>query len=45
MTMSGLVIQSFDAPGSNPIGLTYDGLYLWLADHSENKIYKMAIQE
>ena len=34
-------IDSFDSPGSSPTGLTFDGTYLWNADDSADKIYKL----
>ncbi len=37
------VIESFDAPGYEPAGLAFDGKYLWVADLSEDKIYKLDI--
>ena len=30
-----------DSPESNPLGLAFDGTYLWNADHSDDKIYKL----
>ena len=35
------VIDSFDSPGSAPRGLAFDGTYLWNADSSNDKIYKL----
>ena len=37
----GTILASFDSPGSSPTGLTFDGTYLWNADASANKIYKL----
>ncbi len=35
------IIHSFDAPGSGPVGLCYDGRFLWNADFSGGKIYRI----
>lgn len=35
------VIDSFATPYSSPRGLTWDGSHIWLADYSEEKIFKM----
>jgi hypothetical protein len=35
------VIDSFASPGSIPTGLAWDGQYLWNADKSDYKIYKI----
>ncbi len=35
------VVDSFDAPGICPEGLTFDGTYLWLSDWCEEKLYKL----
>jgi len=37
----GDVIYSFDSPSNLPIGLTWDGTYLWNADDGTGKIYKI----
>lgn len=31
----------FDSPGLNPLGLAFDGTYLWNADPTDDKIYKL----
>ena len=36
---TGEVIESFDAPGSYPTGLTFDGENLWLADYKTDMLY------
>jgi hypothetical protein len=38
---SGSVITSFDAPGNEPMGLAYDGAYLWLVDDENDTCYKL----
>jgi len=35
------VIDSMPSPGPNPSGLAFDGTYLWHADATEDKIYKL----
>lgn len=35
---SGMVVQNFAAPYSNPSGLTFDGKNLWLADYKADKL-------
>jgi glutamine cyclotransferase len=37
----GDVVNSFDSPGSNPLGLAWDGTYLWNVDNHDIKIYKL----
>jgi len=37
----GDVVQRFDPPGSNPMGLAYDGTYFWNVDRQSDKIYKL----
>ena len=39
--MSGEVVKSFDAPGTVPYGLTFDGKYLWLCDYITDLIYQL----
>jgi hypothetical protein len=34
----GKVVQKFEAPYSNPSGLTFDGKNLWLADYKVDKL-------
>ena len=36
-----VILKEFDSPGDNPTGLTWDGNYLWNADWSTDKIYKI----
>ena len=43
MSKTGTVITSFDAPGNDPNGLVFDGTYLWHADSSSDKIYKLSL--
>jgi len=38
----GEVITSFAAPGPGPLGLAWDGEYLWNADWETNMIYKLS---
>ncbi len=38
----GEVITSFAAPGSGPLGLAWDGEYLWNADWETTMIYKLS---
>jgi len=38
----GEVITSFSAPGAGPLGLAWDGEYLWNADWETNMIYKLS---
>lgn len=33
--------QRFDSPGTGPVGLCYDGRFLWNADYSSGKIYRI----
>jgi DNA-binding beta-propeller fold protein YncE len=35
------IISRIPAPGSGPVGLTYDGRYLWNADYGGGKIYRI----
>jgi hypothetical protein len=35
------IVNSFPAPGTNARGLAWDGNYLWCADASDNKVYKL----
>lgn len=35
------ILQSFAAPGRGPVGLCYDGRFLWNADFSSGKIYRI----
>jgi len=39
---AGEVITSFSAPGTGPLGLAYDGTYLWNADWETEMIYKLS---
>jgi hypothetical protein len=39
--VSGNVLQQFDAPGSQPWGMTFDGIHLWLVDFAEKRISKI----
>ena len=41
LMINGTVVGSFDSPGPNPTGLTWDGAYLWNSDRMSNKIYKL----
>ncbi len=38
---SGNVIRSFNAPGTEPAGLAFDGVYLWHADSGTDRVYKI----
>jgi streptogramin lyase len=31
----------FNSPGTNPMGLAFDGTYLWNADYTDDKLYKI----
>jgi len=35
------ILSSINAPGQNPLGLTWDGSYLWVADVDESKLYQL----
>jgi glutamine cyclotransferase len=35
------IIESFESPGSGPVGLCYDGRFLWNSDFSGGKIYRI----
>lgn len=35
------IVDSFDSPGSDPLGLAYDGTYLWNVDSANNMLYKL----
>ena len=37
------VLQSIDAPGAGPVGLAWDGRYLWNADFNSGKFGGMAV--
>jgi len=41
--MSGEVIRSFATPGGTPMGLTFDGKYLWHCDYLLGLIYQIDI--
>ncbi|MHA1169270.1 MAG: OmpL47-type beta-barrel domain-containing protein, partial [Candidatus Hodarchaeales archaeon] len=38
-----LVLDSFEAPGTWPTGLAWDGQFLWNADSQEDRVYKINI--
>ncbi|MBW2981330.1 hypothetical protein KY343_00490 [Candidatus Woesearchaeota archaeon] len=40
---NGNLIDSFDAPGTQPRGLAWDGAYLWHADNNNDKIHKIDV--
>ena len=35
------VVASYATPGNDPVGLAFDGAYLWLSDWSAERIYKI----
>ncbi len=35
------IVDQFSAPGKGPVGLTFDGRFLWNADFSSGKIYRI----
>ncbi|MCP5094455.1 MAG: hypothetical protein GY943_02755 [Chloroflexi bacterium] len=35
------IISSFDSPGRGPVGLTWDGRFLWNTDYTSSKIYRI----
>ena len=35
------IFDSFSSPGATPMGMTYDGLYLWNLDATDDKLYKL----
>ena len=39
--MSGEIIKSFASPGPAPIGLAFDGKYLWHCDYNTDLIYQL----
>ena len=38
---TGDVLHSFSTPGSCPMGLAYDGEYLWIADRKADSLYQI----
>ena len=38
---SQTILNSFPAPGSEPRGLAWDGSFLWCAEYSSGKIFKL----
>jgi len=38
---SQTIIHSFPSPGSEPRGLTWDGTFLWCAEYSSGKVFKL----
>ncbi len=38
---SQTIISSFPSPGPEPRGLAWDGAYLWCAEYSAGKIFKL----
>jgi hypothetical protein len=40
---TGNLINTFTAPGSFPIALTYDGQYLWSLDFADKRAYQFDI--
>jgi len=36
------IIRSFPSPGPSPVGLAWDGEYLWVSDDSTDTIYKVS---
>jgi streptogramin lyase len=38
---SQTIINSFPSPGSEPRGLAWDGSFLWCAEYSSGKIFKL----
>jgi hypothetical protein len=39
-TFGGSLVSSFDAPTDHPLGLTYDGTYLWCVDDQTEYFYQ-----
>jgi DNA-binding beta-propeller fold protein YncE len=39
-TIGGSYVSSFNAPCNHPLGLTYDGTYLWCVDDETEKFYQ-----
>jgi len=35
------ILASYDAPGLGPVGLAWDGRFLWNSDYSSSKIYRI----
>ncbi len=35
------ITETYSYPGSNPAGIFFDGIYLWVCDTSDNMIYKL----
>jgi len=35
------ILDTYDAPGQGPVGLAWDGRFLWNADYSSGKIYRI----
>ena len=38
---TGQIVQSFNAPGNYPSGLTWDGQHLWVTDFQTDRIYEL----
>jgi len=43
MDASGAVFFCMAAPGNRPLGLAFDGIYLWHADASDGTIFKLIV--
>lgn len=41
ISLSGSLLQSFDAKGDYPTGMTFDGQYLWTSDNFERLIHQV----
>lgn len=40
-SVPGDIVSSFPSPGTCPTGLTFDGKYLWVADHKTDTLYQI----
>jgi len=40
----GLYVSHFDAPGYYPVGLAFDGQYLWCVDRETKQIYRIVVE-
>ena len=43
VSLSGKILDSYEPPGSDPEGLTWDGKYLWNCDIADDMIYQLLI--
>jgi len=39
--VTGDIVTSFPSPGTCPVGLTFDGKFLWIADYKTDTLYQI----